>query len=359
MNLKSLPSLLLAFFCFPVMAETVFLEATRDNTLYESPSGRLSNGAGEHLFAGLTDEQLKRRAVIAFQDLSAIREGATITSVRLHLNLSKENSGPTVINVSRLTASWGEGASVASENEGRGANSEANDATWSHRFWDIIHWFSEGGDFNEAVSAQLTVDAPGRYTFESSETLVSDVQGWLDETHGNFGWILIGDETARSAKRFDSRENAVPANRPVLEVTFSTTGTSSDFSGLWYDATLDGEGYNVYQTPAGWLIYFFGYSADGEFLWLTSDLVRLKHLEFGVPFELPMLIGKPGSFEQPTPGSELVPYGTLKVTFTDCTNGLFELDGLDGPKTSAATKLVGIDGGSCQPPSDDESQTSY
>jgi hypothetical protein len=82
-------TLLLGFYNL-AMAETVFIEATQDNTLYESPAGLFSNGSGNHLFAGVTLEGLKRRAVIAFKDLDQVPEGATITSAKLHLHLSWE-----------------------------------------------------------------------------------------------------------------------------------------------------------------------------------------------------------------------------------------------------------------------------
>jgi hypothetical protein len=49
--------------------------------------------------------------------------------------------------------------------------------------------------------------------------MVSDVQGWLDNPSGNFGWIMIGDESGPlTAKRFDSRENGAVQNRPRLTV---------------------------------------------------------------------------------------------------------------------------------------------
>jgi hypothetical protein len=81
---------------------------------------------------------------------------------------------------------------------------------------------------------------------------------------------------------------------------------------------------------------------------LTSDLVKLDQLVPGVPFEMPMVIGKPGTFDNPTPSTELTPYGTLSVTFYDCGSGQFILDGLDGKKTSNVIKLIGVDGTSCE-----------
>ena len=331
----------------PLCAETVFIDATQDNTLYESVAGEISNGAGEHFLVGRTGAGELRRGLIAFKDLGAIPAGATIKRVKLHLRLSRENSPETTIHLLPAQSNWGEGASDAPGEEGQGAPSQTGDATWLHRFYDTQTWTNPGGDFPEVPSGSFNVDDVGSYIFGSTNGMVADVQDWLDNPGENFGWFMIGDETANSSKRFDSRNHSDSAYHPVLEVEFSATGSIFDFSGLWFDPTLDGEGYIVYKTPYGWLVYFFGYSADGEFMWLVSELVTLDQLFFGTPFELPMLIGKPGTFSMPTPSSELTPWGTLNITFFGCTTGLFELDGVDGKKTSDAVKLIGVEDTNC------------
>jgi hypothetical protein len=51
--------------------------------------------------------------------------------------------------------------------------------------------------------------------------MVADLQAWLDDPAGNFGWLLLGSESGgASAKRFDSRETGVPESRPTLVVEF-------------------------------------------------------------------------------------------------------------------------------------------
>ena len=57
----------LAFISFPLQAVTVYIEATQDNTLYESSQGAVSNGAGTNLYSGRTDSAGVRRAVIALR----------------------------------------------------------------------------------------------------------------------------------------------------------------------------------------------------------------------------------------------------------------------------------------------------
>lgn len=334
-----------------VFAETVLLEPTQDNTLYQSEMGALSNGKGEFLFAGRTESFGLRRAVLAFKDLDSIPAGATVQSVRLHLFMSKEDSPETTVRVFRLTADWGEGTSDANGPEGGGIAATTGDATWDHRFFDNMLWSNPGGDFAGAPSAQIAIDKFGDYTVESTSALVADVQSWLDNPAGNFGWILLAAEDVKSARRFNSRENGNPDRRPMLEIEYSTSGSpgaSGDFSGPWYDPTLDGEGYLIFKTPVGWLIYFFGYSADGDRLWLVSNIISIDELILGQEYEFSMLVGTPGSFSMPTPSDQLIAWGILKILLLDCVSGVFTLDGADGLKVANVIKVIGVEGTSCQ-----------
>jgi hypothetical protein len=337
----------LLIFCGAVAAETAFIEATQDNTLYQSDEGNVSNGAGDYFFAGRTSGVKLRRGLIAFKSLGTIPSGATIKSVKLHLWVSRDENIPSTVNLLRVPTDWGEAGSDAPGSEGQGAPAQPGDATWIYRFAASQSWASPGGDFAEVPSASVMVDGPGAYTLGSTSTLVANVQDWLDNPSTNFGWILIAGEEANTAKRFNSRTNPDEDTVPVLEVEYSATGSLFDFSGPWFDPELDGEGYLVYETPFGWLIYYFGYSDDGERLWLVSEIVTLEQLFFGVPFELPMLVGEPGTFGMPTPSSKLTPWGTLTVIFYSCTDGLFALDGTDGDKESNVIKLTGVEDTSC------------
>ena len=343
-----------SFLSTTVLAETVMIEASQDNTLYESEQGALSNGAGINLFAGATKTDGLRRAVLAFKNLSAIPEGATIDSVQLHMHVNQENSiAATNVRVLRLQSDWGEGISNAGNPGGDGAAATSGDATWNHRFFDNMAWDSPGGDFAAMVSAQMMMDMIGKYTFSSSTAMVADVQGWLDNPAENFGWILLANEGASSARRFTSRESSLADRRPILEVEYTMGETEptpvpgSDWSGPWFDPTLEGEGFLVYQTSVGWLIYYFGYSADNMRLWLISNIVDIEDLQFGQAYEFTMLVGEPGSFGVPSPSEELEEWGTLDVELDDCENGLFTLDGVDGLKVSEVQKVVGVEGTSC------------
>lgn len=210
-------------------ASQVIIGASKDNTLYEDETGSVSNGNGVHCFAGRVAPSgggTMRRAVFAFDVQSAIPVGSTINAVTLRLNMSRTISGEESATLYRLLADWGEGTSDANANEGIGATSTPGDATWLHTFYPSTLWGSAGGDFAAGPSASITVGDVGPYTWGSTAEMVADVQEWQDHPENNFGWILIGNEaTITTAKRFDTREMTVAANRPQLVVDFTPPPT--------------------------------------------------------------------------------------------------------------------------------------
>lgn len=204
-------------------ADTVTLVASRDNTLYEQVGGGLSNGAGEYIFAGTTaTTNLRRRALLHFDVHAAVPAGSTVTGVALQLNMSRTISNAQAVSLHRVTADWGEGTSDALLEEGGGAAATVGDATWEHRFYDTATWAAMGGDFDPTPRATVAVVGLGPYTWGSTLEMVADAQAWLNSPASNFGWVVIGNESITgSAKRFDSRENAAPANRPRLTIEFT------------------------------------------------------------------------------------------------------------------------------------------
>jgi hypothetical protein len=213
-----------------VLPSTIVLSPSKDNTLYQSTTVQLSNGAGGSFFAGragLMSGGAIRRGVIAF-DVSSIPAGSTINSVTLRLNMSQTMAGAENVELRRLLADWGEGTSVALGGGGGGAPATVNDATWLYRFFDTVTWTNPGGDFVTTASASTSVGFTGAYTWGSTPQMVADVQGWLNSPTSNFGWLVLGDETVDgSAKRFDSKENPIPDNRPTLTIDYTSTTTAS------------------------------------------------------------------------------------------------------------------------------------
>lgn len=222
----------------PAFADTVALQATADNTLYQDDFGAFSNGSGEHMFAGMTALQHLHRACVLF-DVSSIPPGATINSATVTLHLTRSISDFQEVTLHRISASWGEGASVAPGREGGGADSAPGDATWQHRFYPTSFWSTPGGDFNPIVSATQMVDfIDGPFDW-TGPVLVSDVQGWVDGAATNHGWMIVGaEEVEASSKRFASRNNIDPGLRPVLTVNFTVPPPPCDGD---YDGDLDAD----------------------------------------------------------------------------------------------------------------------
>jgi len=201
--------------------ETVTLTPSKDNTLYEDGQGFLSNGSGQHFFAGKSAAGAVRRAVIAFDIASSVPTGSTITQVTLTLNMSRTRNEEQIMALHRLLADWGEGASDTAGNEGSGVPASRGDATWTYRSFDHEPWREPGGDFWSTASSNVRLSGPDRYSWDSTPAMVADVQMWLDRPANNFGWLLKGnEEELRTTKRFDSRENESPENRPMLTITF-------------------------------------------------------------------------------------------------------------------------------------------
>jgi hypothetical protein len=202
-----------------VSAAIINIVPSKDNTLYEydPAEGDHSNGAGFHFFAGENGMGELRRGVLAFDIAGTIPAGSTITAVSLTMNMSMTPAGALTVELHNLLADWGEGTSHAPMGEGDGAPATPDDATWRHRFFDSVFWTTQGGDFLATVSASQSVGGVGQYTWSSAQMVV-DVQSWLDNPASNFGWLVLGNETAiATAKRFDTRESASP---PVLTIQY-------------------------------------------------------------------------------------------------------------------------------------------
>lgn len=201
-------------------ADVLTLNPSKDNTLYQSTTGAVSNGMGSAFFAGKTQQGQIRRGLMAF-DLSALPAGAVVTdvSLTLHVSASAPGSGTDAFGLHRVLADWGEGTSV-SEPGGTGVASTTGDATWIHRFYNTQMWATPGGDFAPAASGTQDVGIPGFYAW-SSAGLAADVQAWLADPTANFGWILVGGEGANgTARRFDSLQAQDPSARPMLTITY-------------------------------------------------------------------------------------------------------------------------------------------
>jgi hypothetical protein len=209
----------------PAAAETVTIEASRDATLIEDPDGLLANGAGPVFFAGRTSQQDGgvRRALIRFDVAAALPDRAIVEGASLTLFMTPSHPDRRTLRLYRVLADWGEGPS--SSTGGGGAAAGPGDVTWLHTFWDTDFWVHSGGQFLGRPSSEQEIFDTGFYSWTSAEHLVRDVRLWMAAPERNFGWILIGDETARqTAKSFASRDHPDPALRPMLSITYRLPG---------------------------------------------------------------------------------------------------------------------------------------
>jgi spore coat protein A len=203
--------------------DTITLTAGRDTTLY-SENGAISNGAGDYLFTGRTQDGFFRRALLWFDVASAVPPGATVTGATVTLTLSRTRTESLPVELHRVTAPWGEGTSHAPGEEGAGAAATAGDATWTHRLYPSTLWATAGGEHAAAASATAAIGkSPGPYSWTSAQ-LAAEVQGWLDGTLPNHGWLLLATTSGtKETKRFNTHENPDAGTRPALTLTFTSS----------------------------------------------------------------------------------------------------------------------------------------
>lgn len=238
--------------------------AFKDNTLFQyvndGQSTLNSNGSGDFIAAGCTNNRNQiQRGLLQF-NLSGIPVGATVNSVQLSLyvvNVPKtddaahgRNSRPFWLVPLSGLADWGEGSSAAytyESSSGGGAYAQTRDATWYHTQYDpTLHgpfsapndfspgqtgyWAQEGalGNSPYILTAEPSFTAGyviNEHILASTQQMKDDVQAWVNNPSSNLGWILVGDESVilGSSKRgFASKEYSNSAWRPQLTVDFTT-----------------------------------------------------------------------------------------------------------------------------------------
>lgn len=208
-------------------AALVAIGAAADTTIFRESNN--AYGAGTWLIAGSNGSVNNRRGLLQFDVAGAIPAGSVITGVHLTLTveaLSGQELPGTLraFALHRVNSAWGEGTAGTPADGGGGAAPTVGSATWNHTFYDTASWSTAGGDFNPTASASAMVGTVvgADATWGSTSAMVADVQAWLDTPAGNFGWILIGEETgARTLRRFHTSEAAGAEVRPELLIEYS------------------------------------------------------------------------------------------------------------------------------------------
>lgn len=227
---------------------TATLDASQDSTIYNVPTGDLSNGGGQFIIAGGSGGfATARRGLVSFDVAAAgIPPGSTILDAVVTLCvISSSSAASSNIGLHPVSKPWGEAASNAPDDELEGVRAAARDATWQFSLFDSVGWASPGGDFGGASAAQ-SVGSVGAWEWTGGG-LISDVQKWLNDPLTNNGWMIVSDEQAGSIKSFASREFENATLRPKLEITWEEPFVPAIVEGRkWFDRNAD----SVRQAPA-------------------------------------------------------------------------------------------------------------
>jgi hypothetical protein len=228
-------------------AGSVTLTPTKDNTLIQdtNAASQLSNGAGD-IFVGRTAQDGSgpnttatisiRRGLVEFNPAS-VPAGATITGVTLTMRDVMGLNGTSTITLHDALQDWGQGTSF--QNGGMGAAATNGDATWLYTFFNAANpsasttWNTPGGSFSSTVSGAAvdSLTAPGLVTWSSATNpqMITDVQNWIANPTSNFGWVILGDESAgQTARRLNSSESTTsPSVPPSLVITYTVPEPSA------------------------------------------------------------------------------------------------------------------------------------
>ena len=208
---------------------SITLTPNKDNTLFQTTTGSVSDGIGNSMAVGLNHSDLTAmRAVLAFDVAGSVPAGATIDSVSLSVweNLTFADTTPTV-ELHKVTTAWGEGNSQPRGFMPPYGASQAGDATWIHSNFPNVRWTTAGGDFVSTVSASKVFAGAGSYSWNTTSQMVADVQSWLSNPSSNFGWLMKGDETKESGKLIDTRESTTASHRPSLTINYTPALTAA------------------------------------------------------------------------------------------------------------------------------------
>ena len=119
------------------------------------------------------------------------------------------------------------------------------------------------------------------------------------------------------------------------------------YNGLWYDPSLDGEGYNIVTSNNGTIVYFYGSDVKGNRIWLISNVLA-GPISSGQSIEINMYESTGGVFNTPVSSLRgLAFWGRVTFVFTGCNEGTATLQGVDGSKVSNIVKLIGVAGTDC------------
>jgi len=215
----------------PTLADVmVQIPALQDATLFGASPANNNSSSGPGMFVGADGMGNPKRALIEFDIAAFVPAGATITSASLSLVLGMVAGAdltPRTIGLFDVTTNWAGGTNGTTGfpgpgfgGTGQGFAPNPGDATWNFSKFNTLKWNTPGGggDFVAAASAATVVsqNLNTPYVWDSTAQMVADVQGWLDGTLSNFGWLLKNDSegSPTTFRAFYTREGAIEQNVP-------------------------------------------------------------------------------------------------------------------------------------------------
>ncbi len=118
----------------------------------------------------------------------------------------------------------------------------------------------------------------------------------------------------------------------------------ASLAGLWDDPATSGQGWTFQAAPNGFYGHFFGYSPDGNPIWLITEEV-IDDIELGQEVTYNLRHGVNGTFEQPVSPEDLESWGEVQFTFHNCHEATAVISGLDGSATHQLQRVApSVDG---------------
>jgi hypothetical protein len=176
------------------------------NATYGSATTISSGGLGSNT------GNATRRALMRF-DTSGIPPEAVVESVELGVAVTMVPPNPpaSAFELRRMLAAWSE-----------------TESSWNNRLTGTA-WEMPGAlgalDASGLASSTAEISGPGPYVFPSTELLVADVQGWVQDSESNHGWMLRSqaENVLRTARHFGAREHNNSPPRLTVNYTVPVT----------------------------------------------------------------------------------------------------------------------------------------
>jgi len=211
--MKSFPSsslLVIILGCFLVgdhgilAMTTQKLRPSQDANIFEglddaaAGRGRFTVGYRNYTDKGI----IESRALVQF-DLSSLPSDAQIVSAEILMDTyGRTRAGEPDMQAHRVTAFWTTEASSASGGGSIPANATTGDVTWKYSSYNSLTWTNPGGDFEPEVLSLETNKEREDHIFPSTQALVDVVQGWVDGTYPNYGFMLLDPEKPPTEEHF-------------------------------------------------------------------------------------------------------------------------------------------------------------